>query len=378
MPTPLPVLRLVGCLPELRRDRLGFLLRTWREGGELVRVPAIRGRSLYVVTSPEIAREVLVTRTRQFKKFAALSDYSRPVLGDGLVTSEGDLHRRQRKLIAPRFGPRQIASYAGTMARHAAAMVDGWTPGRTLDMAAEVTKLTLNIATDTMFSTSSAEYARAASTAVHAASDYIAGEVGRLVHLPASWPLRRNRRLRRAVRALDEIVYAIVRERRARPGGHDDILQRLLDAQDEDDSRNMSDHQVRDEVMTLLVAGHETTGNALTWSLYLLARHPEVARRLAAQSEEVLDGRLPTFEDLPRLTVADQVFDEVMRLYPPAYMVGRESLEPVEIAGHTLPAGVTVLVSIFGLHRRPDLYPAPPAHGPCRSAPRPRAVVGRR
>jgi len=101
MPTPLPVLRLVGCLPELRRDRLGFLLRTWREGGELVRVPAIRGRSLYVVTSPEIAREVLVTRTRQFKKFAALSDYSRPVLGDGLVTSEGDLHRRQRKLIAP-------------------------------------------------------------------------------------------------------------------------------------------------------------------------------------------------------------------------------------------------------------------------------------
>lgn len=370
MPASLPVLEkglpLVGCLPELRRDRLGFLMRAWRDGGEMVRVPVLPGRSLYVVTSPELARDVLVKQAKRFKKFAALSDYSRPVLGDGLITSEGDLHRRQRKLIAPGLKRGQIARYAATMARHADAMIAGWAHGQVLDVHAETTRLTLSIATETMFSTPSAEYARAASAAVHAATDYIAGEVGRLVHLPVSWPLPRNRRMQRAVRALDRIVYDIIRDRRAHAGGHADILQMLLDAQDEDDGRTMTDEQVRDEVMTLFVAGHETTANALSWSLYLLARHPEVAARLAAQSREVLGGRPPGFDDLPALPLAEQVFKETMRLYPPAYMVGREALEPVTIGPHALPAGATVLVSIYGLHRRPDLYPAPERFDPDR------------
>lgn len=369
MPDSLPTLSglpLVDCLPELRRDRLGFLLRAWHEGGGFTRAPAVRGRFLYVVTDPEVARDVLVRQARRFKKFAALSTYSRPILGEGLITSEGEVHRAQRRLIAPKFGRRDLGTYAATMARHTAALVEGWVPGRGVDIHAEMTRLTLAIATETMFGAASGSYSRAASAAVHAATDYIAGEVGRLLHLPVSWPLPRNRRMQRAVRALDEIVFEIIRQRRADPGDQDDILQRLLDARDEDDGRGMDDQQVRDEVMTLFVAGHETTANALTWSLDLLARNPEVQRALSEEVRSVVGDGLPGLEHLPRLGLARRVFEESMRLYPPAYMVGRESLEPVEVGGHSLPAGVTVLVSIYGLHRRPDLWPDPERFDPGR------------
>lgn len=384
MSASLPTLRglpLVGCLPELRRDRLGFLLRAFREGGDVVRVPALPGRYIYVITAPDAARDVLVKEAKAFKKFVALSTYSRPVLGDGLVTSEGDLHRRQRKLIAPGLSRRQIAGYAATMARHVDAMLAGWTDGlRFPDVHAEMTRLTLSIATETMFSAASAEYAAAAGAAVHAATDYIAGEVGRLVHLPWSWPLPRNRRIRRAVGALDRMVYGIIAERRARPAGDDgpdDILAMLLAARDEDDGRVMTDQQVRDEVMTLFVAGHETTANALSWSLLLLAQHPEIAERLAAESRAVLDGRPPTPADLPRLPLAEQVFKEAMRLYPPAYMLGRETLAPVTVGGHALPTGVTVLISVYGLHRRPDLFEDPERFDPDRFTPEREAALPR-
>ena len=309
---------------------------------------------------------MLVKQAKRFKKFAALSDYSRPVLGDGLITSEGDTHKRQRRLIAPKLGRRQIAAYADTMARHTAAAVASWPRGGTIDVHDEMTRLTLAIATETMFSAGSEAYADTASAAVHAATDYIAGEVGRLVHVPVSWPLPRNRRMQRAVQALDTIVYDIIRQRRAAPGDQDDLLQRLLDAQDEDDGARMSDEQVRDEVMTLLVAGHETMANGLTWALYALARHPDIAERLAAESKAVLDGRLPTLADLRQLPLSRQVVLESMRLFPPVYMVGREALEDVVIEGHRVPAGTTVLVSIYGIHRRPDLYPDPERFDPAR------------
>lgn len=355
---------LVGCLPELRRDRLGFLMRAWRDGGGFVRAATLPGRCLYVITEPELARQVLVGEASRFKKFAALSKYARPILGDGLITSEGSHHRQQRKLIAPGLKRKQIAKYAEAMTRHTAVATQSWADGQVVDIHAEMTRLTLAIATETMFHTPSEAYARIASRAVHAGTTYIAGEVGRLIHLPVSWPLPRNLRMRRAVAALDRIVYDIVGQRRAAAEGHDDILQMLLDAQDEDDGRRMTDEQVRDEVMTLFVAGHETTANALSWSFYLLARNPEVQDELAGQARAVLAGRPPTVDDLKDLPLAAQVFKESMRLYPPAYMVGREAREPVELGGHTIEAGAMVLVSIYGIHRRPDLHPDPERFDP--------------
>jgi cytochrome P450 len=372
MPNVIPTLAglpVVGCLPELRRDRLALLLRAHREGGPIVRVPLVAGRSMIVVTDPDLAREVLSKQAERFKKFEALSRFSRPMLGDGLVTSEGDVHRRQRKLIAPRFARKHLATYADTMARRAAMAVDGWLTRGEIDAHREMTHVTIHIATETMFGTANDAYADTTSAAVHAATDYIASQLGRPIHAPFSWPLPGNRRLRKAVAALDAIVFDIIKQRRGQTEPRDDILQRLLDARDEDDGRTMTDRQVRDEVMTLFLAGHETTANALTWSLDLLARHPEAQERLAAEVRAALGDRAPRFDDLPKLGFAEQVFKEAMRIYPPIYLVGRESLQAVDLAGWHLPAGETVVISIFGLHRRADAYPRPEVFDPERFTP---------
>ncbi|MCB9737333.1 MAG: cytochrome P450 [Deltaproteobacteria bacterium] len=365
----LPVL---GCLPELGRDRLGLLERAYREGGELVRVP-VPGRTLFVGTSPEVAADVLKREAASFVKFYGLARFSRPVLGDGLITAEGARHRRQRKLVAPALGRKEIGTYVDAMARHADALRErlaaraGAGP---VDIHAEMTRLTLAIATETMFGSSAEEHARAAGAAIHAATGYIAHEVGALVHLPLSWPLPRHVRMRRAVATLDRIVADLIAERRrGENAAGDDLLGRLLAARDEDDGRAMSDEDVRDEVMTLFVAGHETTANALSWSLYLLARHPDVAERLAAEARAALDGRAPTLADLPALPYALQVFKEAMRLYPPAYMVGREATADVTVAGHAIPKGATILLSIWGLHHREDFFPVPERFDPDRFAP---------
>ncbi len=358
----------LGCLPEFRRDRLAFLARAHREGGELVRAPMPGGRQVFVVTSPELAGEVLRTQAACFKKFVALDRHARPILGDGLVTSAGDVHKRQRKLIAPGLTKKEVGSYAETMARLIDETVQRWRGGRTIDGLEEMARLTLDIATTTMFGTSFEGDAGAVGRAVHEAADYIAYRLGSLVHLPLAWPLPRHRRLRRAVAELDAIVYRLIAERRKDPTPRSDILGMLLAARDEDGS-GMHDQQVRDEVMTLFVAGHETTANALTWALDLLARHPEVAERLAEQARGVLGGRAPRLEDLPALPLALQVFKETMRLYPPAYMVGREAITPVRLGGFELPAGATVIVSMYGLHRRPDLFPEPERFDPDRFAP---------
>jgi len=358
----------LGCLPEFRRDRLAFLARAYREGGELVRAPMPGGRQVFVVTSPELAGEVLRTQAAAFKKFVALDRYARPILGDGLVTSAGEVHKRQRKLIAPGLTKKEVGTYADTMAELVAQTVTRWRDGQVVDGLEEMARLTLDIATTTMFGRSFDGDSSAVGRAVHEGADYIAHQLGSLVHLPLSWPLPRHVRLRRAVGALDRIVYALIAERRRDPVPRSDILGMLLAARDEDGS-GMDDRQVRDEVMTLFVAGHETTANALTWALDLLARHPEIAERLAAQARGVLAGRAPRLDDLPALPLALQVFKETMRLYPPAYMVGREATAPLRLAGFELPAGATVIVSLYGLHRRPDLFAEPERFDPDRFAP---------
>lgn len=359
---------IVGCLPHFRRDRLALLLEARRRCGDIARVP-ILSTELVVVTKPEIARTVLVEKAASFRKSVALARFSRPMLGDGLLTSEGGLHRRQRKLIAPGLQRRTLGGYIDTMARHAEEASSRWRDGQVIDTHAEMARLTVGIASETMFGTSTAGHAEATSNAIRAATSYIATEVGRLVHWPLSWPTPRHRRLRRAIATLDEVVYDLIRQRRAKPRDGGDILGMLLDAQDEDDGSKMTDQQVRDEVMTLFVAGHDTLANALTWSLYVLARDPELADRLAAESREVLGGRPPAMDDLARLPLATRVFKETLRLYPAAYLVGREATEPVELGGHRIEAGTTVMVSIYGMHRRPEYFPDPERFDPDRFLP---------
>lgn len=367
----IPVVRglpIVGCLRQFRHDRLGLLLRAQREGGDIARVPILT-TELVIVSSPELARAVLVKKASSFRKSIALARFSRPMLGDGLLTSEGSVHRRQRKLIAPGLQRRRLSGYVDTMARHADGAVSRWRAGQVIDTHAEMARLTVGIASETMFGHSTAAYADATSRAIREATAYIATEVGRLVHWPLSWPTPRHRRLRRAIGTLDDVVYRLIRERRAAPRQADDILAMLLEARDEDDGSALTDQEVRDQVMTLFVAGHDTLANALTWALYVLARNPALAARLEDESRAVLGGRPPTMDDLPKLGLASRVFKETLRLYPAAYLVGRESTEPVELGDYQIAAGTTVLVSVYGMHRRPDLFTDPHRFDPDRFLP---------
>lgn len=368
-----PTLRgrpVLGCLPELRKDRLGLLLRAHREGGDFVRL-RLPGRRLYVASSPETATEVLRTQADKFHKFFALSELSRPFLGGGLLAAEGQAHRRQRKLVAPGLNRKEVARYGDTMVRQAMALESSWKDGEVLDMLPTMSRLTLGIASETLFGADVArDHTGEIGHTVEQVLDYIANGVGSLVRIPYAWPLPRHRRLRRAIARFDAIVEGVIAPRRGRPPSREDILGMLLAARDEEDAGSLDERQVRDEVATLLVAGFETTASALTWTFMLLSRHPEVAERLRQEVSNVLvDGRPPTVEDLAAMPYALQVFKEAMRLYPPGYMVGREAIEDVVIGAHRIAKGATVLVNIYGLHRRPDLFAEPERFDPDRFEP---------
>ncbi len=358
---------LIGNLFEFSRDRLSLFQRVYRELGELGRV-RVMNRNVFVATSPALAEALLRREAASFKKFAALARFATPVIGHGILASEGELHRRQRRIIAPGLAKNRIAQYVAAMARHTDEAVTRWGRAGRIDVIADMTRLTMAIASETMFNSSASAYADVATTAVHEAMHYIASEVGRPIHVPITWPTPRNRRLLRALAPLDRVVFDMIRERRASGQRPDDILSMLLDGKHEDDGAGMTDQQVRDEVMTLFVAGHETTSNALSWSLYLLARHPDIAARLADECRAVLGGRAPTFAELERLPYARAVFLETMRLYPPAYIVGRECVTPVSLAGFPVAPGDMVVLNIYGLHHRADLFPDPERFDPDRFA----------
>lgn len=362
----LPGLPLVGNLPAFARHRLGVLARVFAACGPIAEL-RLGPRRAIVVTSPELAQEVLVKQNGSFRKFAALTRYSRPMLGEGLLTAEGDAHLRQRRLIAPSLKRSHIASYVEAMSRHAEALVEAWRHAGVVDVHAGTHRMTLGIAAETLFGTDASQYAETVGRAVQYQTAYTAAELGRLVHLPMTWPTPRNLALRAHVAAVDRIVYDLIAARRRQTGARpDDLLTRLLDARDEVDGAQMTDLQVRDEVITLLAAGHETVANSAAFTLWLIAAHPTVQARLADEGRAVLGGRRPTFDDLPRLGYALAVFKESMRLYPPAYLVGRETVAPITLGGHSIPADTMVIVNLYGLHRRADLFPLPERFDPDR------------
>jgi len=290
------------------------------------------------------------------------------MLGDGLLTSEHELHRQQRKLIAPAFSHRRIGAYASTMAelteRAQAALDDG----AVVDVAHEMMRLTLAIVGKTLFDADVSCEADDVGAAITDANHYVSEQVTRLP-MPIWLPLKRNRDARRAIATIDAIIYRLIAARRAAGVDLGDVLSTLVMARDEVTGEGMPDRQIRDEAVTLFLAGHETTANALAWSLYLLGRHPEVAARLAAESRAVLGGRSPTMDDLPRLPTALMILKETMRLYPPAYMVGRQAERDVTIGAAKLRAGDTIFVNIYAMHRRADYFEAPHEFRPERFAP---------
>lgn len=356
-----------GSILRYREDRFAFL-KSLATQGEILRA-RMGAFPLLLVTSAEIANEALVQKDADFVKGFGLSIFGKPLLGNGLLTSEGDVHRRQRKLMAPAFVQKRIAEYAAEISARTEAAQRGWADGATVDVAEAMMRLTLEIVGKTLFDAEIGSDAAEIGEALTLAMEHIIGSLGSLVPIPPTWPTPRNRRNRESIARLDQIVYRLIREHRE--GGRDrgDFLSMLLLAQDEDDGSVMTDKQVRDEAMTIVLAGHETTANALAWTFYLLAQHPEVRARLEREVDAALGGRSPTLADVPKLPYALQVLKEAMRLYPPVYVFARRPVRDVTLGGHAVPKGQMVLFNVAGMHRDARHFPEPHRFDPERFTP---------
>jgi cytochrome P450 len=346
-----------GNLHEFRHDMLGFWTDCARVYGD---VSAFRlgTRRCLLVNHPDLIEEVLVTNARNFIKHFALR-ICPVMLGHGLLTSEGDFWLRQRRLAQPAFSRGRIAAYGDVMVRYTERMIASWKDGEERDLHADLMRLTLEIVAKTLFGAEVAADAHDVGEALHTALDSFSSAFTSLVRWPLFVPTPANQRLKEAVRRLNAIIYRFIEQRRADGEDQGDLLSMLLRARDEDDGSRMTDKQLRDEMMTLFLAGHETTAIVLAWTWYLLATHPEAATRLAEELDQVLGGRAPTMADLPRLRYTEHIVQESMRLYPPAYVIGREPLEKCTLGGFAVPAGQTIFMSQWVLHRDPRYWDAP-------------------
>ena len=356
-----PGLPLVGNLFDIRRDRLGLHMRCVMNA-DITKLK-LAWRRAWVIGASPLAHQVLVEDADAFVKAPGLAAFGRPLLGRGLLTADGDDHRRQRKLMAPAFAPKRMAGYADVMAGRAAIAADHLRPGATIDLSEEMMALTLDIVGRTLFDVDLAGEARAVADALTVAMEYIISSI--TAPLPYSWPLPRNRKLRAAIARLDEIVLRIIADRRTRTADRGDVLSILLEAKD-DDGSGLSDRELRDEIMTLMLAGHETTANLLAWTWAELARTPDVRERLEVELDTVLGERAPTYADLPRLPYTLAILEESLRLYPPAYVVAREAKRALTIGEAKIEPRDVVLVAIRAMQRRPDYWPDPDRFDPTR------------
>jgi cytochrome P450 len=354
-----------------RRDPLDFLTRLAARYGDVARF-RIGPQQAFLLSHPEHIRDVLVTHHERFHKGRALQRAKR-LLGEGLLTSEGAHHRRQRRLAQPAFHRQRVNSYGAVMVECAARTSARWHDAETRDIAEEMMRLTLAIVGKTLFDADveqDADEVGAALTDVMELFGYLMLPYSELLE---KLPLRLPPvvRFQRARARLDAIIYRIIDERRRSPVDRGDLLSMLLIAEDEEEAgARMSNEQVRDEVMTLFLAGHETTANLLSWTWYLLSQHAEVEAKLHAELDAVLEGgRLPVIEDLPALRYTEMVVAETMRLYPPAWTVGRLAIEEHEVGGYRIPKGALVLLSQYVTHRDPRFFPDPARFDPERFTP---------
>ena len=377
----------MAAIRRLRADPLTQLAEVHREHGPIVRL-ASWPVSAFLVSDPDAIADALVGGHRLYAKGAVVrgpgsrATVTQPLallLGQGLLTSAGDTHLRQRRLIQPLFHKQRLAGYGEQFVALADAAAAGWRDGQPLDLHAEMTEMTLAIVARTLFdvdlSDRVVDVVRAAvGENMPAARRAVLPAFERLERLP----LRATRRRQESRAALDRAVYEMIAARRAARlddadgdgrdggGGGTDLLSLLLAARDADTGERMDDTQIRDEAMTLLLAGHETTANALAWTFHLLGGAPDVAARLHAEIDTVLDDRPPTIDDLPRLPYAGAVFSESMRLYPPVWAMGRHLVADREVAGYLLPAGSTLVFSPWVVHRDERWWPDPDRFDPTR------------
>jgi cytochrome P450 len=353
---------LVGSLPELARDICGFLSACAREYGDLVRF-RLPGREVFYLHRPEDIETVLKTHREAFIKHRFFWRHVTAIFGNGLLTSEGDFWLRQRRLAAPAFHPDRIAAYGEVMASFTDRLASGWRDGEVRDVHPDMMRLTMEIVAKTLFDADVGSDVDEIERAFDAVIREIARRFRRPIKIPDAVPTPGNLRYRRGVAMLDRLVARVLAERRRSPGDRGDLLSMLLAARD-DEGRPMSDRQLRDELVTIFLAGHETTAIALSWTLFLLAKNPQARERLFGEVDAALEGGLPRAEDLRRLPFADAVVKESLRLYPPAYVIGREASRRCIIGGYDVPPGTTIYFSPWVLHRDARWFPEPEAFRP--------------
>jgi|SRR6516164_1827785 len=344
-----------GLRSPIRHDPLTFMTWAAREFGDVVGLRFLHVRT-YLLVHPADIEDVLVTNARKFVKGRALRA-NKHLFGEGLLTSEGERWLRQRRLMQPAFHRARIAAYVGTITDFASHLMEGWKAGEQLDVHREMMRLTLQVVGKTLFNADVERDAPQVSKTLDLLLEF-ASDFRRLIFTPKWLPTARNLQAKKAVRQLDEIIFRIIREKRSSAKDTGDLLSMLLSVQDEDGSR-MDDQQLRDEAITLFLAGHETTASALSWTWWLLAQHPEVEEKLHAELQGVLGGRVPLMEDLPRLPYTGHVLTESMRLYPPAWAMARMAIEDHEISGYPIPKGTGVAASQWVVHRDPRWYDEP-------------------
>jgi cytochrome P450 len=348
-----------------RRDAPGLITSLARQYGDIVAYQ-LGPAKVVLLNHPDYIRDVLVTHHRNFTKGRGLQ-WAKYILGEGLLTSEGELHHRQRRLVQPAFQRQRLAAYGAAMVDYGMRLRQRWQDGETRDIAPDMMGATLGIAGKTLFDADIEAEAKDVGSALMTIMELFPRFMLPFSRLISKLPLPSNWRADAARARLDAVIYSMIQERRASGVDKGDLLSMLLLAQDEEgDGRGMSDRQLRDEAMTLFLAGHETTANLLTWTWYLLSQHSAIEAQLHAELDKVLAGRLPTVEDMPRLTYTRMILAESMRLYPPAWILGRRAINDYKVGDYIIPAGSIITLCQYVMHRDPRYYPEPETFDPQR------------
>jgi cytochrome P450 len=363
----------IGNLVDLRRgSMIEFYRQMWEQYGDIVRLqmgPLVS----HLLVEPEYVKYVLSDNKQNYEKGLGFKKLQM-TLGSGLFTAEGDLWRRQRSVMQPTFTPKGVSRFAPDMVELTERMLNGWEvrrlkTGAPLNVNTAMMRLAMNIIARTMFGIDIGRDAMQAAGAFTYVLETVSRKSLNIVDVPLWVPTKSNRRFNRAIQVLDDFIYGIIDSRRANPSEERDLLGVLLAAADPETGEPMSRRQLRDEVITIFFAGHETTAQAMTWTWYLLAQHPDIERRLQEEAESVLGGRMPTYADIEKLTYAEMVVKEAMRLYPPVWVFVRDSLDEDEIGSYHIPKGSMMTFSQYLTHRHPKYWDDPEKFDPERFTP---------